>query len=516
MTYRSLREFITRLEAAGELVRVSEPVSTVLEMTEIQTRLLAGGGPAVIFEKPLMADGSLSTIPVLVNLFGTVKRVAMGVTMGGVERTDARSLREVGELLATLRQPEPPRSFGEAMELLPLARTVLAMKPKEGGGMFAGRPPCQEIVLRGDDIDLARLPVQSCWPGEPAPLITWPLVVTKGPGDSRQDNFNLGIYRMQVIGKNRTLMRWLKHRGGAQHHARWSGTKSEPLPAAAVLGADPGVILAAVTPVPDTLSEYQFAGLLRGARMELADCVSQPLKVPAQAEIVLEGEVSLTDYRDEGPYGDHTGYYNSVEQFPVFTVTAITMRRDPVYLSTFTGRPPDEPSVLGEALNEVFIPLLVQQFPEIVDFWLPPEGCSYRIAVVSIRKAYPGHAKRVMMAVWSYLRQFMYTKWVIVVDDDIDARSWKDVMWALSTRMDPARDITLIENTPIDYLDFASPESGLGSKIGLDATNKWPPETKREWGRKMRMDDAVVQTVTEKWSRLGLPGSGNPIWPSSR
>jgi 4-hydroxy-3-polyprenylbenzoate decarboxylase len=511
MTYRSLREFVAKLEAEGELVRVREPVSTVLEMTEIQTRLLAEGGPAVLFERPLRADGAPSDIPVLVNLFGSVKRVAMGVTMGGIERRDARSLREVGELMAQLRQPEPPRNLSEAMELLPLARTAMSMKPKTAG-VFGGTPPCQQIVLKGEDIDLSRLPVQTCWPGEPAPLITWPLIVTKGPGDAREDNFNLGIYRLQVTAKNQTLMRWLKHRGGAQHHARWAKEKTAPLPAAAVLGADPGTILAAVTPVPDTLSEYQFAGLLRGQRVELAPCVTQPLLVPAEAEIVLEGEVSLADYRDEGPYGDHTGYYNSVEQFPVFTLTAITMRRDPIYLSTFTGRPPDEPSILGEALNEIFIPLLIQQFPEIVDFWLPPEGCSYRIAVVSIRKAYPGHAKRVMMAVWSYLRQFMYTKWVIVVDDDIDARNWKDVMWAVSTRMDPARDITLVENTPIDYLDFASPESGLGSKIGLDATNKWPPETKREWGRQIRMDDDVVRTVTEKWLRLGLPGSGRPIW----
>ncbi len=512
MSYRSLREFLTKLEQEGELVRVSEPVSTVLEITEIQTRLLAEGGPAVLFEKPIKADGTPSDMPVLVNLFGTVKRVAMGVTMNGSERRDAQSLREVGELLAMLRQPEPPRSIGEAIELLPLAKTVLSMKPKTVGGMLSGKPACQEIVLKGDDIDLARLPVQTCWPGEPAPLITWPLVVTKGPGEDRQDNYNLGIYRMQVLNKNQTLMRWLKHRGGAQHHARWGKEKAKPFPAAVVLGADPGTILAAVTPVPDTLSEYQFAGLLRGARVDLADCVSQPLKVPAEAEIVLEGEVSLIDYRAEGPYGDHTGYYNSVEQFPVFTVTAITMRRNPIYLSTFTGRPPDEPSVLGEALNEVFIPLLQQQFPEIVDFWLPPEGCSYRIAVVSMKKAYPGHAKRVMMGVWSYLRQFMYTKWVIVVDDDIDARDWKDVMWAISTRMDPARDITVIEGTPIDYLDFASPESGLGSKIGLDATNKLPPETKREWGKKLAMNADVVKAVTEKWARLGLPGSGKPIW----
>ncbi|MBV9903016.1 MAG: UbiD family decarboxylase [Alphaproteobacteria bacterium] len=507
MPYRSLRDFIAKLEAQGELVRVREPVSTVLEMTEIQTRLIAVGGPAVLFEKPVKADGMPSTMPVLVNLFGTVKRVAMGVTMDGVERTTAAELRAVGEVMATLRQPQPPRSFGEAFDLLPLAKTLLAMKPKS-----VSRAACQEVVLRGDQIDLGALPVQTCWPDEPAPLITWPLVVTKGPGEAREDNFNLGIYRMQVLNKNQTIMRWLKHRGGAQHHQRWAKEKAAPLPAAVVLGADPGTILAAVTPVPETLSEYQFAGLLRGQRVELVDCVSQPLKVPAEAEIVVEGEVSLTDYRDEGPYGDHTGYYNSVEPFPVFTVTAITMRRDPIYLSTYTGRPPDEPSVLGEALNEVFVPLLKQQFPEIVDFWLPPEGCSYRIAVVSMKKAYPGHAKRVMLAVWSYLRQFMYTKWVIVVDDDINARDWKDVMWAISTRMDPARDITVIEGTPIDYLDFASPESGLGSKIGLDATNKLPPETHREWGRKIAMSEDVVRTVTEKWPRLGLPGSGKPIW----
>jgi len=502
MPYASMREFMERLERDGRLVRVSEPVSTVLEMTEIHTRLLAEKGPAVLFETPLMPDGSVSPIPVLVNLFGTVERVAWGMDR------EPHELRQVGETLAFLKQPEPPRGLREAFDLLPLAKQVLAMRPGS-----VSRAPCQEVVLTGDDIDLTRLPVQSCWPGEPAPLITWPLVVTKGPTDKREDAFNLGIYRMQVLGKDRTIMRWLKHRGGAQHHQRWKGAgRREPLPAAAVLGADPGTILAAVTPVPDTLSEYQFAGLLRGKKVDLVDCRTVPIKVPATAEIVIEGHVSLDEYADEGPYGDHTGYYNSVERFPVFRVTAVTMRRDPIYLSTFTGRPPDEPSVLGEALNEVFIPLLRQQFPEIVDFWLPPEGCSYRIAVVSMRKAYPGHAKRVMMGVWSFLRQFMYTKFVIVVDDDIDCRDWKDVMWAVSTRMDPVRDITMVEGTPIDYLDFASPDSGLGGKIGLDATNKLPPETRREWGEKLRMDQAVVEAVTEKWSRLGLPGSGKPIW----
>jgi 4-hydroxy-3-polyprenylbenzoate decarboxylase len=501
MPYASLRDFIARLEREGRLVRVTEPVSTVLEMTEIQTRLLAEAGPAVLFERPVRADGQPSEMPVLVNLFGTVERVAWGMDR------EPGQLREVGETLAFLRQPEPPGGWREALEMLPLLKTVMNMRPKA-----VGSAPCQEVVLKGDDIDLGRLPIQTCWPGEPAPLITWPLVVTKGPGGDKTDGFNLGIYRMQVTGRNTTLMRWLKHRGGAQHHRRWATEKREPLPAAAVIGADPGTILAAVTPVPDTLSEYQFAGLLRGRKVELVDCVTVPLKVPAEAEIVLEGHVSLNEYGDEGPYGDHTGYYNAVEQFPVFTISAITMRRQPIYLSTFTGRPPDEPSILGEALNEVFVPLLIQQFPEIVDFWLPPEGCSYRIAVVSIRKAYPGHAKRVMMGVWSFLRQFMYTKWVIVVDDDINARDWKDVMWAISTRMDPVRDITLIDRTPIDYLDFASPESGLGGKIGLDATNKMPPETTREWGTKIRMTDEVIRTVTDKWSKLGLPGSGKPIW----
>ena len=503
MPYGSLRDFIARLEAEDRLVRVSAPVSPVLEMTEIQTRLLAEDGPAVLFENVVHEDGTRYEMPVLVNLFGTVERVAWGM-----DRTPEQ-LREVGETLAFLRQPEPPGGWREAMGMLPLLKTVMAMKPRS-----TGSAPCQEVMLQGDEIDLARLPIQTCWPGEPAPLITWPLVVTQGPNPkgSRSDNFNLGIYRMQVTGRDRTLMRWLRHRGGAQHHARWKVEKTEPLPAAVVIGADPGTLLAAVTPVPDTLSEYQFAGLLRGQKLDLVDCKTVPLKVPAEAEIVLEGEVSLEDYGDEGPYGDHTGYYNAVERFPVFKITAVTMRRDPIYLSTFTGRPPDEPSVLGEALNEVFVPLLQQQFPEIVDFWLPPEGCSYRIAIVSIKKAYPGHAKRVMMGVWSYLRQFSYTKWVIVVDDDIDPRSWKDVMWAVSTRMDPARDITVIENTPIDYLDFASPDSGLGSKIGLDATNKWPPETRREWGEKLGMSDGVIEKVDTMWAGLGLPGSGKSVW----
>ncbi len=501
MPYASLRDFIDRLEGAGRLARVTAPVSPVLEVTEIQTRLLAEGGPAVLFENVVGAGGRRYGMPMLVNLFGTMERVAWGMDR------EPDALREVGETLAFLRQPEPPEGWRAAAAMLPMLKTVMSMKPRT-----IGSAPCQEVVLRGEEIDLSALPIQTCWPGEPAPLITWPLVVTKGPGKRREDDFNLGIYRMQVTGPRSTLMRWLKHRGGAQHHARWKAEKAEPLPVAVVIGADPGTILAAVTPVPDTLSEYQFAGLLRGTRVELVDCKTVPLKVPAQAEIVLEGHVSLDRYEDEGPYGDHTGYYNAVERFPVFEISALTMRRDPIYLSTFTGRPPDEPSILGQALNEVFIPLLQQQFPEIVDFWLPPEGCSYRIAVVSIRKAYPGHARRVMMGVWSTLRQFTYTKWVIVVDDDIDARSWADVMWAVSTRMDPARDTLVVERTPIDYLDFASPDSGLGSKIGLDATNKWPPETKREWGTKLGMAEAVVEKVTREWESYGLPGSGKPIW----
>ncbi|MGF1474414.1 MAG: UbiD family decarboxylase [Geminicoccaceae bacterium] len=494
--FSSLRDFVDYLERRGRLVRVKVPVSPVLEMTEIHTRLLAEQGPAVLFER---VEGS--TLPVLTNLFGTVERVAWG--MG----REPGQLRQLGEMLAFFKQPEPPGGWREAVDMVPLLKAALSMKPKS-----VSRAPCQDVTLTGDEINLTKLPIQSCWPGEPAPLITWPLVVTQGPGTTKQDAFNLGIYRMQFTGPKTTLMRWLKHRGGAQHHQRWKAERTEALPAAAVIGADPGTTLAAVTPVPDTMSEYQFAGLLRGRRVELVDCKTVPLKVPANAEIVLEGHVSLDDYSDEGPYGDHTGYYNSVEQFPVFTVSAITMRRDPIYLSTFTGRPPDEPSVLGEALNDVFLPLFVQQFPEVVDFWLPPEGCSYRGAVVSMNKAYPGHAKRVMMGVWSYLRQFMYTKFVIVVDADIDARDWKDVIWAISTRVDPARDMTVLENTPIDYLDFASPESGLGSKLGIDATDKWPPETNREWGTKLRMDDAVIRRVSERWAEYGLPGSGRPIW----
>jgi len=493
MAFANLRDFIEELERIGQLTRVTTPVSTVLEMTEIQTRLLGESGPAVLFENPIKADGSPSEIPVLVNIFGTVDRVAIGMNRKKQE------LRQFGEQLAFLRQPEPPGGWQEALKMFPLVKSVFAMKPK-----LVSKAPCQEVVLTGNDIDLSMLPIQTCWPGEPAPLITWPLVLTDGPSGP-----NLGIYRMQVTGKNSTLMRWLQHRGGAEAHATATG---DSMAAAAVIGADPGTMIAAVTPVPETLSEYQFAGLLRNKKVELVDCKTVPLKVPANAEIVLEGYVSRTQFESEGPYGDHTGYFNAVEDFPLFTVTAITMRSDPIYLSTFTGRPPDEPSILGEALNDVFLPILVQQFPEIIDFWLPPEACSYRVAVVSIQKSYPGQAKRIMMAIWSYLRQFMYTKFVIVVDHDINARSWEDVIWALSTNVDPSRDCTIIENTPIDYLDFASPLSGLGSKIGIDATTKLPPETNRQWGQKIRMTDDIVEKVTRNWQEYKLPGPGNPIW----
>jgi 4-hydroxy-3-polyprenylbenzoate decarboxylase len=507
--YSSLRDFIAELEKRGELVRVTAPVSPYLEMTEIQTRLIAEGGPAVLFENVQAAgNGQQASMPTLINLFGTINRVAMGLNCKPEE------LRQLGQELAFLRQPTPPESLKEAMGMLPLLKQAMAMRPKT-----VKKAPCQEVILRGDAVDLSLLPIQTCWPNEPAPLITWPLVVTAVASKTETNDqrlatsdYNLGIYRMQVTGRNTTLMRWLKHRGGAQHHMRWKEHKRDPLPAAVVIGCDPATILAAVCPIPDNLSEYAFSGLLRGKPLDLVDCVSIPLKVPAEAEIVLEGYVSLDDYGDEGPYGDHTGYYNNVEKFPVFTITAMTMRKHPIYLSTYTGKPPDEPSVLGEALNELFIPLIQQQFPEIIDFWLPPEGCSYRVAVVSIKKAYAGHGRRIMMAVWSYLRQFIYTKFVIVVDAEINCRDWKEVIWAISTQMDPVRDTMLVENTPIDYLDFASPVSGLGGKMGLDATRKWEGETTREWGKPIRMEQAVIDEVTRKWADYGLPTSGKSIW----
>ncbi len=487
MKYRDLRDFIAQLESQGELKRIAVEVDPKLEMTEICDRVLRAGGPALLFEKP--KGGSM---PVLGNLFGTPRRVALGM---GEE--DISALREVGKLLARLREPEPPRGLKDAWDKLPVLKQVLQMAPK-----VLSSGPCQEVVWEGKDVDLSRLPVQTCWPGDAGPLITWGLVVTRGPNKARQ---NLGIYRQQVIGPNKLIMRWLPHRGGALDF-RDHGEKNpgQPFPVVVVIGADPATILGAVTPVPDTLSEYQFAGLLRGGKTELVKCLGSDLQVPAYAEIVLEGVINPGETAKEGPFGDHTGYYNEVAEFPVFTVLRITMRRDPIYHSTYTGKPPDEPAMLGVALNEVFVPLLQKQFPEIVDFYLPPEACSYRLAVVSMKKQYPGHAKRVMFGIWSFLRQFMYTKFIIVTDDDVNIRDWKEVIWALTTRVDAARDTLIAENTPIDYLDFASPVAGLGSKMGIDATHKWPGETAREWGRPISMDAEVKKRVDALWGELGL------------
>jgi 4-hydroxy-3-polyprenylbenzoate decarboxylase len=493
MRYTDLRDFIAQLETRGELRRISEPVDTHLEMTEVADRVLRAGGPALLFENAT-TRGVAQKMPVLANLFGTPQRVAMGMGEDGDWQTQ---LREVGRLLAFLKEPEPPKGLKDAWDKFPAFRQVLNMAPKT-----VRSAPCQDVVVEGAAVDLASLPIQHCWPGDVAPLITWGLVVTRGPKQKRQ---NLGIYRQQVIGPNKVIMRWLAHRGGAlDFRDHCEAHPGEPFPVAVVLGCDPATILGAVTPVPDTLSEYQFAGLLRGGKTELVKCLGSELQVPARAEIVLEGVIHPGETAMEGPYGDHTGYYNEQAPFPVFTIERITSRRDPIYHSTYTGKPPDEPAMLGVALNEVFVPLLQKQFPEITDFYLPPEGCSYRLAVVSIRKQYPGHAKRVMFGIWSFLRQFMYTKFIIVVDDDVDIRDWKEVVWAMTTRIDATRDTVLVDNTPIDYLDFASPEAGIGSKMGLDATNKWPGETKREWGRPIVMDEAVKAKVDGLWSRLGL------------
>ena len=485
MKYHDLRDFIKQLEKQGELKRVLYQADPHLEITEICDRTLKQQGPALLFERPKGYN-----IPLLGNLFGTPQRVAMGMGADSVT-----ALREIGKLLAYLKEPEPPKGFRDAMEKLPVFKQVLNMAPK-----IIKSPACQENVLRGDEIDLSRYPIQHCWPEDAGPLITWALVITKGPHKERQ---NLGIYRQQVIGKNKTIMRWLAHRGGALDFKEWQAARpGEPFPVTVALGADPATILGAVTPIPDSLSEYAFAGLLRGSKTELADCLSNNLQVPASAEIVLEGFIYPDDMAPEGPFGDHTGYYNEVDKFPVFTIETITERNNPIYHSTYTGRPPDEPAILGVALNEVFIPILQKQFPEIIDFYLPPEGCSYRMAVISMKKQYAGHAKRVMLGTWSFLRQFMYTKFVIVVDDDINPRDWQDVIWAMTTRMDPARDLTILENTPIDYLDFASPVSGLGSKVGFDATNKWPGETNREWGKTISMSDDVIKQVDKIWDTL--------------
>ena len=492
MKYHDLRDFIAQLESIGELKRIGIEIDPRFEMTEICDRVLRAGGPALLFEKP-----AGHTMPVLANLFGTPRRVALGM---GEESLTA--LREVGKLLAYLKEPEPPKGIKDAWDKLPTLRQVLNMPPK-----LVSSAPCQEIVQESTEVDLAQLPIQHCWPGDVAPLITWGLTVTRGPQGfpESKPRQNLGIYRLQVIGRNKVIMRWLAHRGGAldfrDHCLRHPG---QPFPVAVALGADPATLLAAVTPIPDSLAEYQFAGLLRGSRTELVNCLGSELQVPASAEIVLEGHVDPNETALEGPYGDHTGYYNEQATFPVFTIERLTRRSAPIYHSTYTGKPPDEPAMLGVALNEVFIPLLQKQFPEITDFYLPPEGCSYRLAIVSIRKQYPGHAKRVMFGIWSFLRQFMYTKTIIVVDDDVDIRDWKEVIWAMSTRTDAARDTLIVENTPIDYLDFASPVAGLGSKMGIDATNKWPGETQREWGRPIVMDAAVKQRVDVLWGELGL------------
>jgi 4-hydroxy-3-polyprenylbenzoate decarboxylase len=485
VSYADLREFLSQLEAQGELKRIAAPVSPRLEMTEVCDRVLRTGGPALLFEHPAGYD-----IPVLANLFGTAGRIAAAM---GVE--DEKQLRRIGELLAYLKEPEPPSGLRDLWDKFPVFKRVLDMAPRVRSG-----GPCQEVVRDGTDVDLTRLPVQLCWPGDAGPLITWGLTVTRGPHKKRQ---NLGIYRQQVLGPNRLIMRWLAHRGGALDFQDHRKISKDSFPVAVALGADPATMLAAVTPVPDAISEYQFAGLLRGARTELVKCVGSDLQVPASAEIVLEGVIG-DETAEEGPHGDHTGYYNEAERFPVFTVERITSRRSPIYHSTYTGRPPDEPAMLGMALNELFVPLLAKQFPEIVDFYLPPEACSYRLAAVSMKKQYPGHAKRVMFGVWSYLRQFMYTKFVIVVDDDIDVRNWQDVIWAISTRVDPARDCLIAENTPIDTLDFASPAAGLGSKLGIDATTKWPGETARRWGRPIAMDAETKRRVDSLWRELGL------------
>jgi len=486
VSYADLRDFLSQLEAKGELKRVSASVSPRLEMTEICDRVLRAGGPALLFERPAGHD-----MPVLANLFGSVGRIALAMGVA-----DAAALRDVGKLLAYLKEPEPPKGLRDLWDKFPLFKQVLHMAPKERSGA-----PCQEVVWEGRDVDLSRLPVQTCWPGDAGPLITWGLTVTRGPNKPRQ---NLGIYRQQVIGPNRLIMRWLAHRGGALDFADHQKKSQDPFPVAVAIGADPATTLAAVTPVPDTLGEYQFAGLLRGSRTEVVKCIANELQVPATAEIVLEGAIRPGDEALEGPHGDHTGYYNEAERFPVLTIERITTRRSPIYHSTYTGKPPDEPAMLGMALNDLFVPLLTRQFPEIADFYLPPEACSYRLAVVSMRKQYPGHAKRVMFGVWSFLRQFMYTKFVVVVDEDIDVRDWKEVIWALSTRVDPSRDVLLVDNTPIDYLDFASPVSGLGSKMGIDATGKWPGETARRWGRPLVMDAEVKRRVDALWGELGL------------
>lgn len=488
---RNLRDFLGLLESKGELTRIGEPVSTVLEMTELHRRVIARQGPVLLFERPIKADGSPSELPLLTNLFGTVERVSMAIGGSGRE-----ALRGVGEKLAELRHPIPPTGLRDLVKKWPLARAALHSRPCE-----ISQAPVQAVIRLGADIDLGSLPVQTCWPGEPAPLMTWPIVITRPPGPIDGQTHNWGIYRMQVTGRDSAIVRWLAHRGGAMHFGQWQ-SKGEPMPIAVAIGADPATLLAAVTPVPETLSEAAFAGLLRGERTRLCRAVSVPMLVPAEAEIVLEGYVTPGDEALEGPYGDHTGYYNAAEPYPVMRLTAMTMRHNPIYLSTFTGRSPDEPAVLSEALNDVFLPLVQQQFPEVRDCWLPPEAASYRIAVISIAKRYPGHARRIMMGLWSMLPQFNYTKLMIVVDDDIDARTWRDVMWAVATRSDAARDLVVLTETPIDVLDFASPVAGLGGKLGIDATRKIGAETSRTWGERLTMDNSTTCRIDELVRRL--------------
>lgn len=487
MKYDSLREFITYLESVGELKRVKYSISADQEITEICDRLLKQSGPAVLFENVKGSD-----FPVLANLFGTPRRVALG--MGGSSVND---LKKIGELLAYLKEPPPPKNFKDAFNYLPICKQLMNMSPKK-----IKKGSCQDIIYTNEDVNLDLLPIMKCWPDDVAPLMTWGLTITKGPEKERQ---NIGIYRQQKISKNKLIMRWLAHRGGALDLREWKNKfPGELFPISVAFGADPTIILAGVTPIPDTLSEYAFAGLLKGKKVEITKSISNDLSVPANAEIVLEGYIDPEEFADEGPYGDHTGYYNEVESHNVFTVTHMTMRKNAIYHSTYTGRPPDEPSILGVALNEVLVPLLKKQFPEIIDFYLPPEGCSYRLAIVTMKKQYPGHAKRVMMGVWSFLRQFMYTKYVIVCDEDVNARSWEDVIWAMTTRTDPDRDTTIIKNTPIDSLDFASPEIGLGSKMGIDATNKWKGETHREWGTPINKDARVVARIDQIWDKLEI------------
>lgn len=505
MRFQNLSEFIDYLEKINQLKRIKERVSTELEITEISKRFLDKDGPALLFEHVIKTNGERSDFPVLTNLFASKKRIAIGLgleeaafknnTSEGNSSGVDKALRDFGKLLAFMKNPEPPSSLREMFSMIPLAKRVFSMSPKR-----VKSAPSQEIII--NDPDLTSLPIQTCWPGDAGPLMTWPLIITKGYGSEKTDKYNLGIYRMQVVGKDKLIMRWLKMRGGAAHYAKWRELGVKTMPAAAVIGANPALTLSAVMPIPNDVSEYNFAGLLQSKNIELVKCKTIDLEVPAQAEMIIEGEISLTEALPEGPFGDHTGYYNDIENFPVFKVNAITMRKNPIYLSTYTGKPPDEPSILGEALNEVFVPLLQQQFSEITDFYLPPEGCSYRFAVVSIKKTYPGQAKRVMMGIWSFLQQFMYTKYIIVVDDDIDIRDWKEVIWAISTRTDPKRDSSFIENSPIDYLDFASVESGLGSKLGIDATNKIGPESKRNWGKKIEMDKEIIKKIDKLWAKI--------------